>query len=219
MGKRKKPPKAVTSTFRTQCVKRALAGCLPEVWRPEHRHALLDLLTDYSRIVSEVSVRGSMVLNEVLYRCLRSGTPLPIINNSFIRQCMLLAGKHMDGVPQKVVEDLFSKYPSVQRQEGDYQCITFAAKKYETAFMNSVSYRTFLARQKAFIKTWVKSQGLPSSDTYPIWCEINGWTCSRPRTDCSTVTEMIERHRRILLTDPEKGLQLEGLPLQAVLAY
>jgi hypothetical protein len=116
--------------------------------------------------VSEINVRGSLLVNEVLLHCLRNKHPLPAFKDSFFKACFLQdiktnsrTSKEDYSTVKDVFDNEFFDYPRIERRhgDGDGQMITIAARKYGTNLTTSIHY-AFLDRQKAFIRTWLRDQ-------------------------------------------------------------
>lgn len=148
-----------------QCVKCALSGRLAPAWDLDLKAILQDQIECQVLSTSEIIVRGSLLVNEVLLHCLRLGRPLPPLNQSFFNTCFLQGlkkesarGSKSDfSIVQDIFENEFHDYPHIQRNRGDCQAITIAAARYGTNFKTSVLH-AFLARQKGFISTWLAHQ-------------------------------------------------------------
>ena len=170
-------------TLVEQCVKCALSGRLAPDWDPSLRALLMDNLERQIRSTSEITVRGSLLANEVLLHCLRQGLPLPPLTKSFFNACFLQGLKRSSRqsksdftVVQDVYDNEFYDYPRIQRTRGDCQAITIAAARYGTNLKTSVLH-SFLGRQKAFVGTWLQYHELESEElsAYRVQCLINGW--------------------------------------------
>lgn len=152
-------------TLAEQCVKCALPSRLAPAWDPCLRAILQDQIERQVLSTSEITVRGSLLVNEVLLQCLRLGRPLPALNQSFFNACFLQglkkesarSSKSDFSIVQDVYDNEFYDYPHIQRNRGDCQAITIAAARYGTNFKTSVLH-SFLARQKGFISTWLAEQ-------------------------------------------------------------
>ena len=107
-------------TLVEQCVKCALSGRLAPDWDPSLRALLMDNLERQVRSTSEITVRGSLLANEVLLHCLRQGLPLPPLTKSFFNACFLQGLKRSSRqstsdftVVQDVYDNEFYDYPSI----------------------------------------------------------------------------------------------------------
>lgn len=151
-------------TLVEQCVKCTLPTRLAPGWDSKARDSLRDNLERQIQGVSEITVRGSLLVNEVLLHCLRTNRPLPSLNASFFNACFLQGLKQSTrqsksdfSVVWDVFENEFYDYPIIERNRGDCQAITIAAARYGANFKTSVLY-SFLARQRGFISTWIAEQ-------------------------------------------------------------
>ena len=152
-------------TLVEQCVKCALPSRLAPAWDPRLRAILQDEIERQVLSTSEITVRGSFLVNEVLLHCLRQECPLPVLDRSFFNACFLQGLKKGSArvfksdfsIVQDVFENEFYDYPHIQRNRGDCQAITIAAARYSTNFKTSVLH-SFLTRQKGFIGTWLAQQ-------------------------------------------------------------
>ena len=152
-------------TLVEQCVKSSLSSRLAPSWDVPLRDILVDNIERQIRSTSEITVRGSLLVNEVLLHCLRLGRPLPPLNPSFFNACFLQGLKKESAresktdfsIARDVYENEFHDYPTIQRNRGDIQAITIAASRYGTNLKTSVVY-AFLGRQKSFIATWIAYQ-------------------------------------------------------------
>lgn len=154
-------------TLAEQCVKASLSQRLASGWHGKVREILIDVLQDQIKTVSEIVVRGSLIVNEVILQCLRHNRPLPSITDSFVKACFLqgiaLNSRKSKAQDFSIVDDVFQNefydYPTIKRErgDGDGQTITLAAISYKTNLEVSI-HHAFLSRQKAFIATWVKHQ-------------------------------------------------------------
>ena len=166
-----------------QCVKCALSGRLAPDWDPRLRALLVDNLERQVRSTSEITVRGSLLVNEVLLHCLRMDLPLPPLTQSFFNACFLQGLKQSSRqsksdftVAKDVYDNEFYDYPTIERTRGDCQAITIAAARYGTNLKTSVLH-AFLGRQKSFVGTWLRHHELESEElsAHRVQCLINGW--------------------------------------------
>lgn len=153
--------RCLRKTLVEQCVKCALSERLAPSWDPKTRALLRDAIERQVRSTSEITVRGSLLVNEVLLQCLRHDKPLPSFSQAFFNACFLQGlktstreSKSDFSVVRDVFENEFYDYPFIQRTRGDCQAITIAAARYGTNFKTSLLH-SFLGRQKAFISTWL----------------------------------------------------------------
>lgn len=151
-------------TLVEQCVKCALPSRLAPSWDSTLRDILLDNVERQVRSTSEITVRGSLIVNEVLLQCLRHDKPLPVFSQAFFNACFLQGLKTSTresrsdfSIVRDVFENEFYDYPPIQRNRGDCQAITIAAARYGTNFKTSLLH-SFLGRQKSFIGTWLTYQ-------------------------------------------------------------
>ena len=170
-------------TLVEQCVKCALPGRLAPDWPPILRAILIDNIERQIRSTSEIIVRGSLLVNDVLLHCLRLDLPIPPLTQSFFNACFLQglkrtskASKTDFTVVKDVFENEFHEYPFIERTRGDTQTITIAAARYGTNLKTSVKH-SFLTRQKAFVRFWLQHHKLESEEVsaYHVQCLINGW--------------------------------------------
>ena len=177
-------------TLVEQCVKCALSGRLAPAWDPRLRAVLMDNLERQVRSTSEITVRGSLLVNEVLLHCLRTELPLPPLTQAFFNACFLQGLKKSSRKSKSdftVVKDVhdneFYDYPAIQRTRGDCQAITIAAARYGTNLKTSVLH-AFLGRQKSFLRTWLRYHEVESEEVsaYRVQCLINGW--EKPPRKC-----------------------------------
>jgi hypothetical protein len=170
-----------------QCVKCSLPGRLAPDWPPILRDILIDNLERQIRSTSEIIVRGSLLVNDVLLHCLRLHLPIPTLTQSFFNECFLQGLKKTSKksksdftIVKDVFENEFHEYPIIERTRGDIQAITIAAARYGTNLKTSAKH-AFMARQKAFVRFWLQYHELESEEVsaYHVQCLINGWV--RPR--------------------------------------
>jgi len=170
-------------TLVEQCVKCSLPGRLAPDWPPILRAILIDNLERQIRSTSEIIVRGSLLVNDVLHHCLRLHLPMPALTQSFFNACFLQGLKKTSKVSKSdftivkdVFENEFHEYPFIERTRGDTQAITIVAARYGTNLKTSVK-QSFLTRQKAFVRFWLQYHGLESEEVsaYHVQCLINGW--------------------------------------------
>ena len=117
---------------------------------------------------SEIVVIGSLLVNEVLLRCLRHKLRLPALEPPFYNACFLQSLKAAGAreskaftVVKHVIASKFHNYPHIERSRGDAQAITIAAKDYGTNLKTSTK-TSFFCRQRAFLRFWLQRHGLES---------------------------------------------------------
>ena len=144
-----------------QCVKCALSGRLAPAWDPDLKAILQDQIEGQVLRTSEIIVRGSLLVNEVLLHCLRLGRPLPPLNQSFFNTCFLQGlkkesarGSKSDfSIVQDIFENEFHDYPRIQRNRGDCQAITIRKTSIRTSSARlAYQYRQVLVRN--YDKLW-----------------------------------------------------------------
>ena len=167
-----------------QCVKASLSGRLAPGLDEYERLVITSVLQKQIQSISEMTVRGSLIVNEVLLYCLRypDKYELPKFTDAFFNCCFLVGLKKCGARESKeafvslvkdVYEQDFADYPNIERVEGDGQAVTYAARTYGTNFKNSVTH-AFFDRQKTFIKTWLKQNGYDIAP-WIVQSKINGW--------------------------------------------
>jgi hypothetical protein len=153
-------------------------------WPPILRDILIDNLERQIRSTSEIIVRGSLIVNDVLLHCLRLRLSIPTLTEaSFFNACFLqgIKAKGARGskkdytIVKDVFENEFREYPVIERTRGDIQ-ITIAAARYGKNLTTSVK-QSFLTRQRALVKNWLQYHDLESEEVsaYHVQCLINGW--------------------------------------------
>ena len=169
------------------CHKSSLGTRLAPDWEPAHRATLLTLLQEQIQSTSEIIVRGSFIVNEVILTCIEHVKgKLPAFNQSFFNTCFLEGlerskkrSKQDFSIIQAVVKNEFTDYPDITRCRGDIQAITIAAKRYMANFKTAL-ITPFFKRQRAFIKVWLDANNLDKSP-YEVQCLVNGWKRPTPR--------------------------------------
>ena len=114
-----------------QCVKCALPGRLAPDWSPILRSILIDNLERQICSTSEIIVRGSLLVNDVLLHCLRLHLPIPTLTQSFFNACFIQGLKKTSHASKKfyftivkdVYENEFHEYPFIERTRGDMQAM------------------------------------------------------------------------------------------------
>ena len=175
---------AIRRTLIETCHKTSLGTRLGPEWEKAHRDVLVEMLKRQVRSVSEITVRGSFVVNSVISAYLKTQCSPPSLDQSFFNKCFLEGlerqstrrSKSNFSLVEDVVENEFYDYPQVARCRGDIQVVTIAAKRYMTNFKTAVTSK-FIDRQRAFITTWLKIHEVDDDvNAYEIQCRINGWT-------------------------------------------
>ena len=198
------------------CQKASLTGRVCPEWNPTDRDVFLSLLRTQVRSVSEITVRGSLIVNEVVLFYLEHGNTtkykrLPPLSQSFFNACFLQGIKQTSKASKELKEcidtinDIYTNefnipdldpsvhqhlnYPVPKRSRGDIQAITIAAKRFRTNFLVNLT-SCFFKRQQTFITTWLKNNKLDKSvSTYDVQCLINGWI-KKKRSSKNTETEL-----------------------------
>jgi hypothetical protein len=184
---------------RESVVKCCLASRLQRQELRQHIDALVET-------VSSATHKASLVFNRMLLHCLDSGTTLPPLTglaaqNTYIHCFLVASGPLAAKITPQVLTTwkLFFDplaWPT-KRVTGDSNSITYAAKRYQTAFSNSCIF-AFDGRQKAHVRSWLERNALPVDTMWPIFCAINGWTCRTPLHTSPAVADFVSEERAVL---------------------
>ena len=187
-------------------VKTSLPGHLREP-------TLLPTLERWILHASKTMHRGSLVFNRLLLHCLDNGEPLPDLHDqSLYIQCFKVGIRNdfrkTTGPIRAVWDSYFRHFPVDEPITGDSQMYAYTANRtYKTAFFNSLQY-CFKARQAAYIRQWVKQQGLPENSWHAVRCAINGWECTDTPPES---TGAFVAAQRALLDPPPTGISFDWI--------
>jgi hypothetical protein len=163
------------------------------------------LMPEIQRFVlttSKVTNKGSLVFNRLLLHCLENGLVLPALEDQTLYfQCINIGVGRLsksNELLEEVWTTYFTKFPKIEKCRGNSQAYNYAARTYETAFLNSLVY-PFDGRQSNHVKYWCEQEGIAKQFEYAICCAINGWTCRT--TVPEEARQFIEQQRDILGVD------------------
>lgn len=177
---------------------------------PDECRALLRKEIDLWVIsVSKIVHRLSIIFNRLLIYLLHNNLPLPSLETSLFTGLALHGMRHSKQQPKEeyraLIEDFCSNefdvtnnmFPKIQRNRGDMQAITIACKRYETNFKNSL-FVPFFRRQKSYIQTWMRIEGIQGIHAWSIQNYINGSTTRGLRRLPCRIQDFIREERKLL---------------------
>lgn len=165
-------------------VKTTLNSRLCPKWSVDGKMVFQNELNKWIKSTSEIVYRGGLIWNRLLLHCLTYHKELPPIDQSlftgiFLSKLKVLNKKSSGSqLIDDFVESEFYDYPKITRQRGDCQAIAIAAKKYLTAFNNSLIY-PFKNRQKNFVYKWCDKNNVVEEHRYLVLFAINGWNSKK----------------------------------------
>ena len=175
------------------------------------------------QIVSVMSHKASLLLNDVLLDYMSAGRELPLENekklffttDSFIKTILNAGLVNMRPVKSDIRMDVKSHLAHIWNERWEpymrpvinalpdtpslSQAMSYAAKTYATAFKNSLTGSAFESRQKRWIRFWCISNDIdPKLSAYAIRAWINNWN-SRPVGPLDkSITEFVDSQRQLL---------------------
>ena len=182
--KRTRPDRQKRKAERLECQEHTVQGSLPgrlavdeDFWTPEQHTALLDLVRQQGRNVSEMKVRASLLAREVIITCLRYPEQyrLPKLDQSFFNRCLIFDGSN-EPIINDVITNEFFDYPNIPRMTSDREALSYAAQEMVTVFKNNIKL-PFLGRIKDYISTWMRLNGISTADVpvYDVLASIMKW--------------------------------------------
>lgn len=118
---------------------------------PNVKNFIQCLVDDYVLSISQMTVRGSLVFNEVLHSFASEGR-VPEDMDTLLRACFTGVGG--PAVVQNVNITTMASHPPIERHQGDWAIVTYAVNQYKTAFENATVYN-FESRLAGLISAWV----------------------------------------------------------------
>lgn len=184
--------------------------------------SLLPEIEKWVLTVSKITNKGSLVFNRLLLHCLNNGIELPNLSDlTLYLQCLNIgSGVILKRNPplEEVWNNYFTEYPSIPKIKGDIQAYTYAAKTYQTNFINSLKF-TFEKRQKYFIRKWCEVNKIDSSNIYPIICEVNKRNYISKGELSEKVKDFIEIQKETLGNEEEITTEWIGSHKENVVSY
>lgn len=140
---------------------------------------------ELERLVENISKsvnKGSLLLNRFLLKRLEANETLPDLSSlTLYVQCLNIGSgrlnKPTEGL-QTAWDAHFSNFPKIEKLAGNAQALTYAARTFQTNFINSL-VSAFDTRQKYLLKAWIVANDLPKESLQAIRFAINGMACSQ----------------------------------------
>ena len=172
--------------------------------------ALRPLIDSLVESVSRATHKGSLVFNRTLLDCLERGADLPPLQgqkaqNTYIHCFVASSEARAELTPQ--VRETWERHFAplgweTTRMAGDSNALTSAAATFRTAFSNSCVF-PFTGRLKAHVYAWLRREGRPFGEVWPIVNAIKG---KPSKTDFSTdaaTQAFVQAERGVLGLDPD----------------
>ncbi len=148
-------------TLVTAVVKTSLPGQMrTDTWAVGQLDLVRALLDEWMLAISQMTYRGSLVLNEVLQVCFREGQDLPKLDQTFIRRC--ITGDRKDVLVRRVLDSTLGDFPAPEAPARSWPVVSCAALEYLTNFKNSLC-TNFEGIQRKFVKDWLRHHGYSQS--------------------------------------------------------